>query len=259
MFTHAIKTPLYWTKTVKVHEFDIASLPISSIGIPIAWTLFLAVVFLDIPRNCYGEITWNWQWCNQWWHSHSKCKEHCFQPLMIKLIFRQKKGKGLFTKYQAGHKKLASKVKVCICVQCNDMSANNLYDFCVCLSGHVCVCALMDPFPKASCVCWIKKHMQANTLQVVVWDRPGRLVTVCSPSLASFICCGRGQNAISCEGEARGTELLGGQGMQRTSKAPESYQELEYCQRCVPTRQFSLSLWCTRTSAVTIPPIHCVC
>ena len=52
----------------------------------------------------------------------------------------------------------------------------------------------------------------ANTLQVAAWDRPGRLVTVCSPSPASFICYGSGQNAISCEGEARGMERRGGWG-----------------------------------------------
>lgn len=57
----------------------------------------------------------------------------------------------------------------------------------------------MCSFPEASRGCWIGAHA-ANTQQVAVWDRPGWLVTVCSPSLASFICYGRGQNAISCEG-----------------------------------------------------------
>lgn len=73
-------------------------------------------------------------------------------------------------------------------------------------------------------------------------------MTVCSRSPASFICrgSGSGQNAISCEGEVGGGDGEGGGGggrsgggevLQATSKASKSYQELELCQRCVPTRQ----------------------
>lgn len=51
-------------------------------------------------------------------------------------------------------------------------------------------------------------------------------------------------------GRPRGRGL--GVGCKGTSKAPESYQELEYCQRCVPTHQSSLTLWCTRTSAFAV-------
>lgn len=86
---------------------------------------------------------------------------------------------------------------------------------CVFLSTRVCLCECEHTcsLPEASCGCRIGAHA-ANTLQVAVWDRPGRLVTVCSPSPASFICYGSGQNAISCKGEARGwcAEGAGGGG-----------------------------------------------
>lgn len=141
---------------------------------------------------------------------------------------------------------------------CEIIQQHACLQFCVCVGVyvhvHIWVCLRVHThafsLPEAGRGCRIGAHA-ANTLQVAVWDRPGQLVTVCSPSPASFICYGSGQNAISCEGEAGG--------MQRTSKAPESYQELEYCQRCVPTRQPQLTLWCTRTLAMTIHTVHSVC
>lgn len=91
------------------------------------------------------------------------------------------------------------------------------------VSTYVCIRVRVHAFslPEASRGCRIGAHA-ANTLQVAVWDRPGRLVTVCSPSPASFICYGSGQNAISCEGEARGWSSEGAGGCkehQRTLKA----------------------------------------
>lgn len=144
------------------------------------------------------------------------------------------------------------------CIAYTAMLACSLYvSLCRCRTAFMCLNTFS--FPKDCHGCWTRAHA-ANT-QVAVWCETGQVGwwQCAAPSPASFICYGSGQNAISCKGEARGMERLRGRGMQRTSKAPESYQELEYCQHCVPTRQSSFTLWCTRTSAMDMHTIHSVC
>lgn len=83
------------------------------------------------------------------------------------------------------------------CVSDYKTTSRSSLVFCVNVCVGVCVCAF--PLSKANSGCQIEARA-ANTPQVAVWDRPGRPVTVCSPSPASFICNGSGQNAISCKG-----------------------------------------------------------
>lgn len=132
-------------------------------------------------------------------------------------------------------------------------------------SFFFCLCPHACSLPAASRGRGRGAHA-ANTPQVAAWDRPGRLVTVCSPSPASFICCGSGQNAISCGGGGRwwGWCGEGAWGMQRTSKAskklsgtwvlPALRASLPALAHCVVRPDVSYGNTHTQTHT-----IHCVC
>lgn len=89
-------------------------------------------------------------------------------------------------------------------------------------------------------------RLQCETGQVCWWQCAAPLL----PHLSALAVV---RMQFPAWGEVRRTvgQRWGG-GMQRTSKASESYQKLERCQRYMPACQPYLTPWCTRTSAMTV-------
>lgn len=69
------------------HKFLVASVPVSTTGVPIAWAvLFSPCYFSTFPDNVYGGIAGIPSWCNQMWHASGEGEECCYPCLMLELI-----------------------------------------------------------------------------------------------------------------------------------------------------------------------------